>query len=141
MPVGLRSENTLLKILGWTLWSFTLMLGALFVFNTYMSGNSLPTLEKNESGGLTENHSSPTGEEDATALGTFVGIRNAGSWLLSTSALGLLAQLTFFMPRIASLHKVYNGAMMPSQIRMLIHIYLWWFHVCCGVCFGKGWPS
>ena len=107
VPVGLRSENVLLKILGWTLWSFTLMLGALLIFNKYFSkydddaasNNFLPNAG---AGGDTTQQQQDTPVKTAMKLG----FRNTGSWLLSTSALGLLSQLTFALPRIAALHKV-----------------------------------
>lgn len=107
VPAGLRSENMLLKILGWTLWSFTLMLGCLFVSNQYANAD-LPSgfaTERNSAGTTGPDSAAQNDTGDFKALpGAWLGIQNAGSWLLSTSALGLLAQLTFFMPRIASLH-------------------------------------
>lgn len=93
----MRSENVFLKLVGWTLWSFTLALGALFVFNKYFN----------------KDYNSFVNHKDAVpAAGALVdnvirfGFRNAGSWLLSIGSLGLLAQLTFALPRIAALHSV-----------------------------------
>ena len=102
VPVGLRSENVLLKIVGWTLWSFTLMLGALLIFNKYF------VQEAPGSNMTATNDSSQQQGQGEKLVGKVLrlGFSNAGSWLLSTSSLGLLAQLTFALPRFAAMHKV-----------------------------------
>ena len=75
------------------------MLGCLFVFNQYAYDSAATLIANHVDMGDIED----IDDENATTWG---GLHNAGSWLLSTSALGLLAQLTFFMPRVAALHKV-----------------------------------
>jgi hypothetical protein len=128
VPVGLRkpqTENVFLKLVGWTLWSFTLMLGALFVFNKYFSSSSAATnidtsssttttsatptdgVPGGSSGGDGEDSSHEGGDGGGVVDNVLrLGFRNAGSWLLSTSAMGILAQLFFALPRIAAVHSV-----------------------------------
>ena len=79
------------------------MLGALLVFNKYFSPQGI----LNETDGEVIFESQPGRKRQLVKDAFTLGFRNAGSWLLSTSAIGLLAQLTFALPSIAALHKVF----------------------------------
>ena len=91
------------------------MLGALLVFNKYFNDIALDNGSSDALGidpALSVTQQAETyrdagrgHEQNAVKNAVKLGFRNAGSWLLSTSSLGLLAQLTFALPRIAAMHK------------------------------------